>query len=118
MSVCPGMSMLLISFQFVIVIGSFTEESQLYCIVLYCYEPYLGLNGKTLKSGCGLYIRSGLTFIQRKDLDLQYYDDLNEFQMKFIEVVIPKGSNIILSVTYRHPKKTSNHVLQTQRYIE
>ena len=42
MSVCPGMSMLLTSFQFVIVIGSFTEESQLYCIVLYCGAGSMG----------------------------------------------------------------------------
>ena len=40
--------------------------------VLPGYEPYIGLTGKTLKSGCGLYIRSGLTYVQRKDLDLKY----------------------------------------------
>ena len=81
--------------------------------VLPGYEPYIGLTGTTLKSGCGLYIRSGLAYIQRKDLDMQFYDDLNEFQMKFIEIVMPKSTNIILSVTYRHPKKTSN-----QTFIE
>ena len=57
--------------------------------VLPGYEPYIGLTGTTLKSGCGLYIRSGLAYIQRKDLDMQFYDDLNEFQMKFIEIVMP-----------------------------
>ena len=72
------------------------------------YEPYKGLTGTTLKSGCGLYIRSGLTYIERKDLDIQHHDDLNEFQMKFIEIVVTKSANIILNVTYRHPRKTSD----------
>ena len=43
------------------------------------YETYNGLTGTTLKSGCGLYIRSGLTYVNRKDLCIQHHDDLNEF---------------------------------------
>ena len=61
-----------------------------------------------MKSGCGLYIRSRLTYVERKDLDIQYHDDLNEFQMKFIEIIVPKGANIILNVTYRHPRRNSD----------
>ena len=72
------------------------------------YETYKGLRGTTLKSGCGLYVRSGLTYVERKDLDIQFYNDLNEFQMKFVEMIVPKGANIILSVTYRHPKRNSD----------
>ena len=59
------------------------------------YEPYKGLSGTTIKSGCGLYIRTGLTFIERKDLDISHHDDLNEFQVKFVEIVMPKSANII-----------------------
>ena len=69
--------------------------------VLPGYEPYIGLTGTALKSGCGLYIRSGLAYIQRKDLDMQFYDDLNEFQMKFIEIVMPKSMNIIMNIILR-----------------
>ena len=72
------------------------------------YEPYKGLSGTTTKSGCGLYIRTGLTFVERKDLDISHHDDLNEFQVKFVEIVMPKSANIIFSVTYRHPRKTSD----------
>ena len=72
------------------------------------YTKYNGLRGTSLKSGCGLYIRTGLTYIDRKDLYIQHYDDLNEFQCKFIEIINTKGTNIILSVHYRHPKKTSD----------
>ena len=69
------------------------------------YEKYTGICGKTLKSGCGLYIRSGLKFIERTKLDIKYCDDLNEFQCKFIEIINEKGANIILGVVYRHPKR-------------
>ena len=43
------------------------------------------------------------------DLDISYYDDLNEYQSKFIEIIMSKGANIIFSVTYRHPRKPSNN---------
>ena len=72
------------------------------------YEKYNGLPGTTLKSGCGLYVRSDLKHKDRKDLDIQHYDDLNEYQCKFIEIINTKGANIILGVTYRHPKKASD----------
>ena len=72
------------------------------------YDDYKGLTGTTLKSGCGFYIRTGLTYIERKDLDIQFHDDLNEFQMKFIEIINAKSANIILNITYRHPRKTSD----------
>ncbi len=73
------------------------------------YQKYNGLTGTTLKSGCGLYIRSDLKFKDRKDLDTQFPDDLNEFQCKFIEIINTKGANIILGVSYRHPKKASDN---------
>ena len=72
------------------------------------YEEYKGITGTTLKSGCGFYIRTGLTYIERKDLDVQFHDDLNEFQMKFLEIICAKSANIILNITYRHPRKTSD----------
>ena len=73
------------------------------------YDKYNGIQGTTLKSGCGFYIREGLKYIDRKDLDLQHYDDLNEFQCKFIEIIHDKKSNIIFGVVYRHPKKSSDN---------
>ncbi len=77
------------------------------------YNKYKGLTGTTLRSGCGLYIRTGIKYKDRKDLDTQHHDNLNEFQCKFIEIINPKESNIILCVTYRHPKKTSDHAYNT-----
>ena len=81
--------------------------------ILENYQKYNGLPGTTLKSGCGLYIRSDLKCKDRKDLDIQHHDDLNEFQSKFIEVINTKGANIILGVSYRHPKKASDHTYNT-----
>ena len=73
------------------------------------YDKYIGLRGTTLKSGCGLYLRSGLPYKERKDLSVNHYDDLNEFQIFFVEISMSKGANILLGVTYRHPKNTSDN---------
>ena len=43
-------------------------------------------------------------------MDIKHHDELNEFQCKFIEIINDKGANIILGVTYRHPKKASNNM--------
>ena len=77
------------------------------------YQKFNGLSGTTMKSGCGLYIRIGLKCKDRKDLDIQHHDDLNEYQCKFIEVINTKGSNILLCVSYRHPKKASDNSYNT-----
>ena len=74
------------------------------------YEKYNGITGNSIKSGCGFYIRNGLKFVDRKKLDFKHFDDLNEYQTKFIEIINEKGANIILGVTYRHPKKASNNM--------
>ena len=78
------------------------------------YEKYNGIRGTTLKSGCGLYIKSGTKYIDRKDLDINFHDDLNEFQSKFIEIINEKQANIILNVTYRHPKNTSDNTFNVK----
>ena len=72
------------------------------------YRKYNGIEGNSLKSGCGL--RDSLKTIDRYDLNISYFDDQNEFQCKWIEIVIPKASNILVGVYYRHPKKESNDV--------
>ena len=77
------------------------------------YNKYNGLSGTTLRSGCGLYIRTGIKYKDRKDLDTQHHDALNEFQCKFIEIINTKGSNLVICVSYRHPKKTSDHSYNT-----
>jgi hypothetical protein len=77
------------------------------------YQPYDGLSGTTRKSGCGFYIRNGIKYISRKDISLSYYDDDNEYQIKWIEIVIKNKPNIITGVCYRHPRKNKNDTFIT-----
>ena len=46
--------------------------------------------------------------MDRLDLDTSFCDDLNEFQSKWTEIVVPKSVNILVAVFYRHPQKNSN----------
>ena len=84
------------------------------------YDKYNGTPGTTLKSGCGLYLRSGLPYKDRKDLLVSHYDDLNEFQIQFVEISVQKGANILLGISYRHPKKTSDitYINRLQKTLE
>lgn len=76
--------------------------------VLPGYQPYNGLCGYSLKSGCGMYIKESLNCPNRTDLDISFCDDDNEFQFKWIEIINEKSINILVAVCYRHPKKNSN----------
>ena len=72
------------------------------------YHTYYGQTGHTLKSGCGIYINNSLKYIERKNMDISFYDEFNEYQTKWIEVINDKKANILVCVTYRHPKNNSN----------
>ena len=62
------------------------------------YQPLYATEGSTTKSGCGFYVKKGLKFKSRKDLDLTYDDDddddddddENEFQSCWIEILNEK----------------------------
>ena len=68
------------------------------------YQPFYDTQRTTTKSGCGFYVKKGLKFKSRKDLDLIYHDGENEFQSYWIEILNEKEPNIIIGVYYRHPK--------------
>ena len=57
-----------------------------------------------------MYVKKGLKFKSRKDLDLTYHDDENEFQSCWVEILNKKEPNTIIGVYYRHPKKNSNNI--------
>ena len=42
-----------------------------------------------------IYIRNGIKYKQRKDLDINYDDDNNEFQSSWIEVIKEHEPNIV-----------------------
>ena len=72
------------------------------------YQPFYDTQGTTTKSGCGFYVKKKrLKFKSRRDIDLTYHDDENEFQSCWIEFLNLKEPNIITCVYYRHPEKNS-----------
>ena len=82
--------------------------------ILSQYQEYKGTKGNSLKSGCGMYIKNGVKFLERNDLCLSFYDDNNEFQSFWIEIVNTNAANIIIGVYYRHPKKNSDDTFNTK----
>ena len=43
------------------------------------YQNYHGNRGSSIKSGCGFYVKEGINFKPRKDLDIAYHGADNEF---------------------------------------
>ena len=78
------------------------------------YQPFYATQGTATKSGCGFYVKKGLKFKLRKDLDLTYHDDENQFQSCWIEILNKKEPNTINGVYYRHPKKNSNDIFNVK----
>ena len=78
--------------------------------ILEGYHKYRGQTGLTLKSGCALFINSDLRFIERKNMDISFHDDSNEFQTKWVEILNDKQANILICVVYRHPRKESSSI--------
>ena len=76
--------------------------------ILSGYHQYAGISGTTIKSGCGLYIRDDLKYFERDDLSCSVYDEINEFQYIFFEIINQTSRNYLIGVCYRHPKKNSN----------
>ena len=75
------------------------------------YQPFYATQGTTTKSGSEFYVKKGLKFKSRKDLDLTHHDDENEFQSCWIEILKEKLVNTIIGIYYRHSKKNSNNIL-------
>ena len=62
--------------------------------VLNGYHKYIGQPGTSMKSGSGLYIKENIKFKERKDLNISFHDDNNEFQTKWVEI---SNQNILMS---------------------
>ena len=89
-----------------------SDNNNLYFEVPYLqgYQLFHGVKGKTLKSGRGFYLKPGIKFKPRKDLDISYFDENNEFESCWIEILHEKQPNILISVYYRHPKRSSSEI--------
>ena len=69
---------------------------------------YQKFEGHSLKSGCGFYNKEGIRFTPRKDLDISFADDKNEYQFCWIKILLDKQPNILTGTFYRHPKNTED----------
>ena len=69
------------------------------------YSKYIGQTGKTLKSGCGVYISNKLSCIPRSDLNISFHNNTNEFESVWVEMVNVSPKNILIGTIYRHPSK-------------
>ena len=69
------------------------------------YQNYHGNRGSSIKSGYGFYVKEGIKFKPREDLDIAYHDTDNRFQSTWIEILNANKTNIIIGVYYRYPKK-------------
>ena len=59
---------------------------------------------KKLKSGCGFFVKEGLRYKIRKDLDNSYSDGDNEFHCCWNDIINQNSLNIVTGVYYRHSK--------------
>ena len=64
-------------FSVIAISETWTSESK---INIYKPNNLKGIKGKTLKSGCGFYIRDDIRYKIRSDLNISYFDEDNEFQ--------------------------------------
>ena len=64
----------------------------------------------TLKSGPGFLTRKELKYVQRKELDITFKGEDNEFQSCWTEIQNEHSLNTLIGTYYRHPKKSSNNV--------
>ena len=76
------------------------------------YLDYYGVEGSSLKGGCGFYIKDSFTPIPRKDLEFKLGDTGSEAENCWIELVNNAGPNVLVGVFYRHPSRNSGLFLE------
>ena len=81
------------------------------------YLDYLGVEGSSLKGGCGFYIKDIYTPIPRKDLEFKVTDQGCEVENCWIELVNEAGPNVLVGVFYRHPSKKNEIFLEKLKPI-
>ena len=64
------------------------------------YLDYYGVEGSSLKGGCGFYIKDSFTPIPRKDLEFKLGDTGAEAENCWIELVNNAGPNVLVGVFY------------------
>ena len=71
------------------------------------YLDYIGVEGSSLKGGCGFYVKESFTPIPQSDLEFKISDFGCETENCWIELVNESGSNVIIGVFYRHTSRNN-----------
>ena len=64
------------------------------------YQPPVGMPTDASKGGVLIYIKEGIDFMPREDLNMHKSKELESY---FVEVINKKGKNDIIGTVYRHP---------------
>ena len=81
------------------------------------YLEYHGVEGSSLKGGCGFYIKDTYTPIPRKDLEIKITERDCETENCWIELVNEAGPNVLVGVFYRHPSRKNEIFLEKLKPI-
>ena len=72
------------------------------------YLEYHGVEGSSMKGGCGFYVKDNFTPIPRSDLEFKISDIGSECENCWIELVNNSGPNVLVGVFYKHPSRENS----------
>ena len=58
-----------------------------------------GIQGNSLKSACGFYVKDGINYKPRKDLEIASNNEYKEFQYCWIEIINQSNPNILVGTS-------------------
>jgi len=67
------------------------------------YQPPVSIPTEASKGGVLMYVKNGIDFLQRSDLNI--------YKSVFIELLNPKEKNTIIGTIYRHPCMEENQFI-------
>ena len=84
-------------------------------IVIGGYEGFRFEPTGTTHGGAGLYIKNGIDYIVRKELNL---NSPSQHEAMFVEIVLKNRKNLVIGCIYRHPSSDISITDFAEKYIE
>ena len=69
----------------------------------------------TTHGGAGFYIKNGIDYIERKDLDL---NSPSQHEAKFIEIILKNRKNLVIGCMYWHPSSDISITDFAEKHLE
>ena len=79
------------------------------------YEEFKFEPTGTTHGGAGFYIKNGIDYIERKDLDL---NSPSQHEAKFIEIILKNRKNLVIGCMYRHPSSDISITDFAEKHLE